>query len=104
LTRALTLVFWTVVALLVAWVVLNAVAHSLVEGLFGRSGARLVQTGLIGAVAACSGLLAWLEFRSNPVEEGEYGNWTGRALLYAIFFAISFFVFFPSLLNWYFAS
>jgi hypothetical protein len=43
-----------------------------------------------------------LEFRGDPVEEGEHGGWTMRSLFYAIVFAPSFFVFFPALLNGYF--
>jgi hypothetical protein len=51
-------------------------------------------------VTATSGLLAWREFRANPVEESEYGEWTAKALLYATVFAITFimsFQFLPAL-------
>lgn len=94
LFRALTFVFWSSVALLAAWLVFNAFAPGLVGALpGGEPGASLVQAVLFGVVAACSGALAWLEFRGDPVEEGEYGGWTMRSLFYAVVFALSFFVF-----------
>jgi len=101
--KALTLVFWASVALLAAWLALNALAPGLVGALLGGPGASLAQAVLFGVVAASSGVLAWLEFRGDPVEEGEYGGWTMRSLFYAVVFALSFFVLFPALLNWYFA-
>src|SRR3712207_8581921 len=41
-------------------------------------GLEVVNAVLIGTVAACSGLIAWYEFRANPAEEAEYGEWTGK--------------------------
>ncbi len=43
------------------------------------------------------------EWRSNPVEESEYGEWTNKQLFYAVAFALSFFVSVPALLSLYFS-
>jgi len=104
LLKALALAFWVSVSVLAAWLAFNAFAPGLVGALpGGEPGASLVQAVLFGVVAACSGALArgW-SYRGDPVEEGERGGWTMRSPFYAIIFALSFFVFFPALLNWYF--
>ena len=35
---------------------------------------------------------AWVEFRSNPAEDAERGDWTNKMLCYGLVFAITFFV------------
>jgi hypothetical protein len=39
-----------------------------------------------------SGAIAWIEFRSNPEEDAERGEWTNKMLFYGLIFAITFFV------------
>src|SRR3712207_9490854 len=55
-------------------------------------GLEVVNAVLIGTVAACSGLIAWYEFRANPAEEAEYGEWTGKMAFYAMVFGITLFL------------
>jgi hypothetical protein len=43
-------------------------------------------------VVVCSGAIAWVEFRSNPKEDAERGEWTNKMLFYGLVFAITFFV------------
>ena len=43
-------------------------------------------------VTMTSGAIAWVEFRSNPEEDAERGEWTNKMLFYALVFAITFFV------------
>jgi hypothetical protein len=43
-------------------------------------------------VVVCSGAIAWVEFRSNPKEDAECGEWTNKMLFYGLVFAITFFV------------
>ena len=53
---------------------------------------RLLEAVLVGTVTICSGLIAWYEFRANNAEETEYGEWTGKAALYATIFGITLFL------------
>jgi len=39
-----------------------------------------------------SGAIAWIEFRSNPMEDAERGEWTNKMLFFGLVFAIAFFV------------
>ena len=43
-------------------------------------------------VVVSSGAIAWAEFRSNPEEDAERGEWTNKMLFYGLVFAITFFV------------
>lgn len=43
-------------------------------------------------VLICSGTIAWYEFRANPLEEAEYGEWMGKMLFYATVFRITLFM------------
>ena len=78
IVRVLDVIFWIIVAFLVAALVyfkepvLNAV--------------------LMVMVVVCSGIIALYEFRLNPLADTERGEWTGRQLLYALVFTITFFV------------
>jgi hypothetical protein len=88
LVRILNMVFWVAAALLVASLFLS----DFTAGLFGDSGAQVVNAVLLVVVVTCSGLIAWYEFRLNPMADTERGEWTGRQLFYAIIFTITFFV------------
>ena len=76
--RVLNVVFWVVAALLVASLVLLD--------------APVINAVLMVAVVVCSGVLAWYEFRLNPMADTERGEWTGRQLFFALVFTITFFV------------
>jgi hypothetical protein len=83
--RVVNVVFWVAAALLVvSLVVLEA---------------PIVNAILMVAVVVCSGALAWYEFRLNPMEDSERGEWTGRQLFYGLVFTITFFVAFLYILT-----
>lgn len=65
---------------------------------------QTVFTFLTVTIATCSGLILWCEWRNDPADQSEYGEWTNKQLFYAIVFAISFFVGFISLVSWYFSA
>lgn len=100
--RCITVVFWASVAATVAWLALSNAGP--VRDAVGLGGSRLIFTALISTIAACSGLLLWREWRDDPAEHSEYGEWTNKQLLYAIVFAISFFVAFLALASLYFSA
>ncbi len=100
--RFLTIVFWLSVAATVAWLALSS--SGLVGDAVGVRGSQTVFTALIATIATCSGLILWREWRDDPAEESEYGEWTNKQLFYAIVFAISFFVGFITLASWYFSA
>ena len=78
LVRVLDVVFWIIAAMLVgALLFLYEPALTAV---------------LLALLVVCSGALALYEFRLNPLSETERGEWTGRQLLYALVFAMGFFV------------
>ena len=83
--RVLNIVFWVAAVLLVASLVLF--------------NAQVVNAVLMVVVVACSGALAWYEFRLNPMADTERGEWTSRQLFYALVFAITFFVAFLYILT-----
>jgi hypothetical protein len=93
LVRILTAIFWVAAPLFVAMMVLSWLDYGLLVGLLGDGGMRFVSGVLVGVVLICSGLIAWYEFRANPLEEvSEYGEWTGRMTFYAIVFGITLFL------------
>ena len=53
--------------------------------------------------ALSSGGIAWAEFGSNPLTDTERGEWTNKALFYALVFAVTLFVTFLYLPTLYFA-
>jgi hypothetical protein len=83
--RVLNVVFWVAAALLVASLVFLD--------------AQVVNAVLMVAVVVCSGAIAWYEFRLNPLEDTERGEWTGRQLFYGLVFTITFFVAFLYILT-----
>jgi hypothetical protein len=54
-------------------------------------------------VVMSSGAIAWVEFRSNPNEHAERGEWMNMMLLYSLVFALTFFVSFLYWVSLYFA-
>ena len=85
IVRILDVVFWIIFALLVgALIFLDEPA---------------VNALLLAMLVVCSGLLVLYEFRLNPQEQTERGEWSGRQLFYALVFTISFFVAFIYILT-----
>ena len=99
--RCITAVFWANVAAAVPWLALSNAAGPLGDAV---GGSRLIFSALISTIAACSGLLLWREWRDDPAEPCEYGEWTNKQLFYAIVFATSFFVAFLGLAGLYFSA
>jgi hypothetical protein len=102
LVRVLSAVFWVAAGLTALWILLDVWGGVDVARVFGDAGASFVYTVLLGAMALCSGGILWHEWRNNPIEHSEYGEWTGRQLFFAIVFAITFFIAFISFANWFF--
>lgn len=87
--RAVFLVSSPLFALLivVSWIGYDSLVDLLGPAYFIRlSGA------LIGTVLLSSGLLMLNEWRKNPIDETDRGEWTGNQLLYSIVFAITLFI------------
>lgn len=101
--RVLSVVFWVDAALAVLWVGFDVWSGVDLARAFGGAGASFVYTLLLGVMALCSGLIMLHEWRNNPMEESEYGEWTGRQLFHSIVFAIAFFLGFISFVNWFFS-
>jgi FtsH-binding integral membrane protein len=83
---ALTVVFWVAAAVCVVVVAVYAYTQSMGTWLSWMTGISLL------AVTASSGALAWIEFRGNPKEDAERGEWTNKMLFYGLVFAGTFFV------------
>ncbi len=90
--RILTAIFWVVAPLLVASLLVAWLSFDFMVGLLSNEGLEVVNAVLMGTVVVCSGLIAWYEFRANPAEEAEYGEWTGRMSFYATVFGITLFM------------
>jgi hypothetical protein len=86
--RVLEAAFWVAASLFVASLAFSDFA----AGLFGDRSLRVVNAVLLGAVVICSGVVAWYEFRLNPMADTERGEWTGRQLFYGLVFTITFFI------------
>ena len=82
----LTVVFWVAAAICVVMIALNAFTQSMGAWLSWIIGISLL------VVMVSSGAIAWVEFRSNPAEDAERGEWTNKMLFYGLVFAITFFV------------
>jgi phosphotransferase system glucose/maltose/N-acetylglucosamine-specific IIC component len=55
-------------------------------------------------VVLSSGAIAWVEFRSNPKEDAERGEWTNKMLYFiSLVFAVTFFVSFLYWVSLFFA-
>jgi hypothetical protein len=90
--RILTAIFWVAAALFVASLFGAFLSYDFMVGLLSDHGLEVVNAVLIGTVVVCSGLIAWYEFRANPAEEAEYGEWTARMAFYATVFGITLFM------------
>ena len=93
----LTVVFWVAATICVAAIAVYSFTQSMGAGLSWMIGISLL------VVVVCSGAIAWAEFRSNPTEDAEGGEWTNKMLFYGLVFAITFFVTFLYLPALYFA-
>ena len=93
----LTVVFWVAAAICVVMIAVYAFTQSMGAWLSWMTGISLL------VVVVCSGALAWIEFRSNPKEDAERGEWTNKMLFFSLIFAITFFVTFLYWLSLYFA-
>jgi hypothetical protein len=84
--RVLTVVFWVGASICVAAIAMSSFTESIGAWLSWIIGVSLL------LVVVSSGAIAWAEFRSNPGEDTERGEWTNKMLFYGIVFAITFFV------------
>jgi hypothetical protein len=87
--RILTAIFWVAASLFVASLFVAWLSYDFMVGLLSDKGLGAFNAVLIATVVACSGLIAWYEFRANPAEEAEYGEWTGKMAFYAMVFGIT---------------
>ena len=81
-----TLVFWVAAAILVVLFAVPSFIGSIGPWLRWMSAITLL------VVTLSSGAIAWVEFKSNPSEEAERGEWTNKMLFYGLVFAVAFFV------------
>ena len=93
----LTVVFWVAASICVAAIAMSSFTESIGAWLTWIIGISLL------VVVVSSGAIAWAEFRSNPEEVAERGEWTNKMLFYGLVFAITFFVTFLYLPALYFA-
>jgi hypothetical protein len=82
----LTVVFWVAATICVVMIAVYAFTQSMGTWLSWLTGISLL------VVTVSSGAIAWIEFRSNPKEDAERGEWTNKILFYGLVFAITFFV------------
>jgi hypothetical protein len=82
----LTVVFWVAAAICVMTIAVYAFTQSMGAWLSWMTGISLL------FVVMSSGAIAWVEFRSNPKEDAERGEWTNKMLFFALVFAGTFFV------------
>ena len=80
------MVFWVAASICVAAIAMSSFTESIGAWLFWVIGILLLD------VVVSSGAIAWAEFRSNPEEDAERGEWTNKVLFYGLVFAITFFV------------
>ena len=93
----LTVLFW---AAAVSFVVLLVVPSFVAST---QAGLRLLTGVSYLVVVSSSGAIAWVEFRSNPTEDAERGEWTNKMLFYGLVFSLTLFVGFYYLPALYFA-
>ena len=93
-----TLVFWVAAAILVVLFAVTSFIGSIGPWLRWMSAITLL------VVTLSSGAIAWVEFKSNPSEEAERGEWTNKMLFYGLVFAVSFFVAFLYWVSLYFSG
>jgi hypothetical protein len=93
----LTVAFWVAAAICAMMIVVYAFTQSMGAWLSWMTGTSLL------FVVVSSGAIAWVEFRSNPGEDTERGEWTNKMLFYSLVFAVTFFVAFLYWVSLYFA-
>jgi cytochrome b561 len=93
----ITVIFWIAAAILVVLFAVPSFVGSTGTWLHWMIGITLL------VVVACSGAIAWVEFKDNPTQDAERGEWTNKMLFYGLVFAITFFVAFLYWLTIYFA-
>jgi len=93
----LTVVFRVVTVIFVALITLYSFTGSVGTVSSWASGISLL------LVAASSGAITWVEFKNNPAECAERGEWTNKMLFYSIVCVIRVFVAFLYLPALYFA-
>ncbi|PLS84288.1 MAG: hypothetical protein CYG60_18750 [Actinobacteria bacterium] len=100
--RVVTRVFWVAAPLLAVLLALYASNRGVLFGVLGEEPFFWLTAILLVVVLFCSGFVTWHEFRRNPLEESERGEWTGRQLFYTIVFVLAFMVAFLYLPTVYF--
>lgn len=93
-----TVVFWVTAAILVVLFAVPSFIGSIGPWLHWITGITLL------VVTLSSGAIAWVEFKSNPSEDAERGEWTNKMLFYGLVFAGAFFVAFLYWLTIYFSG
>jgi hypothetical protein len=81
-----TVVFWVAAAILVVLLAVPSFIGSIGPWLHWITGITLL------VVTLSSGAILWVEFKSNPSEDAERGEWTNKMLFYGLVFAGAFFV------------
>jgi hypothetical protein len=81
-----TMVFWVAAAILVVLFAVPSFIGSIGPWLHWITAITLL------VVTLSSGAIAWVEFKSNPSEDAERGEWTNKMLFYGLVFAVAFFV------------
>ena len=96
----MTVVFWVAAAICVVMLAVYAFTQSMGAWLSWMTGISLL------FVVLSSGAIAWVEFRSNPKEDAERGEWTNKMLMLyfiSLVFAVTFFVSFLYWVSLFFA-
>ena len=92
-----TIVFWVAAVICVALMAVSSYTEGIGPVLSWAIGISLL------LVVMSSGVLTWIQFRINSLEDSERGEWTNKMLFYGLVFAVSFFVAFLYLMPFYFA-
>jgi hypothetical protein len=93
-----TVVFWVAAAILVVLFAVPSFVGDIGPWLHWITGVTLL------VVTLSPGAIAWVEFKSNPSEDAERGEWTNKMLFYGLVFAVTFFVAFLYWLTIYFSG
>jgi hypothetical protein len=93
-----TVVFWGAAAILVVLFAVPSFIGSIGPWL------RWITAITLLVVTLSSGAIAWVEFKSNPPEDAEQGEWTNKMLFYGLVFAVTFFVAFLYWVSLYFSG
>ena len=83
LLNVLTVVFWVAAPIFVALIAVSAFTERI-----GALQSLITGTSLL-VVVLSSGAIAWVEFKSNPMDEAERGEWTNKMLFYGLVFGFT---------------